>query len=817
MSPTSSQQFEIFPWDPSFATGIDVIDEQHKELVRILNNLAGALSSAAPESVLNKGFQELVDYAKYHFQTEEEVWAGYFSNSRMYEQHVRTHAGFGKKLQELVDSRGSKFVESLLQDLLGFLVHWLAFHIVDSDKRMAFAAFEVKAGKEIEEAFRISDQKMGGILQALINTILSMYDRLSTRTVELLKERSARQKAEAELARSEERWKTILAGGGDEVWELDLGSPENSAIDPDNLVTRLLGGSGQAGLENATIHPDDIEQVCVDLQRHIEGATPTFSNKHRTIRPSGQWAWMMTHGKVVQWDDLGRPLRLVGTHTDITERVLASLIFAHCEQAIFIADENQCIQSTNPAFHELTGLEPAEVVGKDFPELVSASSQSRSAGSLMNTLTNNGQWEGERWIPRKDGGEFCAFVSVKISPHLERGSGHYIGLMTDITAQKEADQAIRRNQKLDAVGQLTGGISHDFNNILAVIMGNLELVTDQLSSAPLRDRVGKVQQATQRAIDLTGKLLNFSRVGSPHSEVLIVNDVLRQMDGLIRKSITPGVAFNIHYCKDLWPIEVDRSDLENALLNLILNARDALDGAGEISVQVGNRDLDEEFCSKHQLGAGEYVELQVSDTGCGMSGGLTEKIFEPFFTTKDETKGTGLGLPMVFGFVQRSGGMIDMRSQVGKGSTFSLYLPRTHSQAQAPNPTADAERTETSGGETILVVDDEPELRDIAKVVLSQKGYQVLLASNGPEALELLQSNDSIALLVTDVVMPGGMAGDQLARKARAIKAEIKILLTSGFLIDPESADGAREFEMLEKPYRISTLVAKVGNLLAGA
>lgn len=815
MNQTSpNNPFEIFPWDPSFNTGIEVVDRQHRKLVEILNALAAAWASAESDAVLSQTLEQLIEYAQYHFETEEGIWREHLGEFKARHEHEALHAGFGKKLQKFIDRRESTQLDLLLQELLGFLVHWLAFHIVDSDKRMAFAVEEVKKGVDVDEAMRLADERVGGTLQAMINTILSMYDRLSTRTVELLNERSARIKAEEELASSEEKWKSILAGGGDEVWELDLEHPENCAIESVGEVARLLRGADAQGSSHGTVHPEDIGQLVDDLQDHLEGKTTFFSNKHRTLKSAGQWAWVLTQGKVVQTTESGRPLRMVGTHTDITERELAGLIYAHCSQSIFIADQNQCIQSTNPAFQESTGWLPADVAGVGFMDFLKLDVEPASSNHLFEILKANGLWEGEQWIRRKDGSSFCAYLSIRTSPDLGHSEGHFIGLIQDITAQKEADRAIRRNQRLDAMGQLTGGISHDFNNILAVILGNLELVTEEIDSECLKQRIDRVSHATHRAINLTGKLLDFSRGTNPHKAVLDVAQLVQGMDGLMRKSVTPEIEIEIDCYDDLWRIEADPGDLENALLNLIINSRDALAGPGEIKIELSNQQMDEVSCSRYQLPPGDYVRIRVSDNGCGIPDRIMEKVFEPFFTTKDETRGTGLGLSMVFGFVQRSGGMIDCQSKQGVGTTFTILLPRTLEQIAEVKAPPVGEKKESASCETILVVDDEPELRNIAKEALTRQGYQVLLAEDGKAALQHLENGEAIDLLLTDLVMPGGIPGDQLARKALSMRQDIKVLLASGYLTSSETMGQMGDFEMLEKPYRISELVAKVNTIL---
>ncbi|MBL4740738.1 MAG: PAS domain S-box protein [Sneathiella sp.] len=400
--------------------------------------------------------------------------------------------------------------------------------------------------------------------------------------------------------------------------------------------------------------------------------------------------------------------------------------------------------------------------------------------------------------------------------------GGIVSIQSDITNQRTVEAALRRSQKMDAIGQLMGGIAHDFNNILSIIIGNLELaeeITDRNSET--ENYIHSAIKGAHRGADITKKILSFSRQKNTSSHHISANELLKNMEGLIAKSLTASVQIELNLSDDLWDLEANPGDLEDAILNLSLNARDALLGSGTLSVATQNCVLVDEFTNHNSPPTfRDYVQISVTDTGAGIADDIKEKIFEPFFTTKEVGKGTGLGLSMVYGFIQRSEGQIKVKSQLGKGTTICLYLPRSKTSIKAKSETL-KKRDNPRGSETILVVDDEAPLIHIAATILGTLGYKVLTAINGVEALERLESNPSIDLMFTDVIMPGGIDGFQLSLRAKEINPEIKILLASGFtqmrenLISQYNDEIQKLSEnLLQKPYSKSKLAASVRELL---
>lgn len=393
-------------------------------------------------------------------------------------------------------------------------------------------------------------------------------------------------------------------------------------------------------------------------------------------------------------------------------------------------------------------------------------------------------------------------------------------LATMRAEEKRLEQALRRTQKMDAIGQLTGGIAHDFNNILSIMLGNLDILQRLVSAddSALK-RVETMRKAGQRAADLTKQLLIFSRDHAAETSVTDINQVIKEMGSLITRSVTPEVEVVNHFAIDLWNTEIDAGDFEDSLLNLIINARDSMVGHGHLTIETHNTTLDAAYCEQHPgISPGEYVGLSVSDDGKGIPYDQQERIFEPFYTTKDKGKGTGLGLAMVFGFVKRSGGYIECCSEEGAGTTFRLYLPRAKGEAQQNKQNGEQAKTLPRGTETILVVDDENDLADLARESLEAQGYRVLTASNGMQALKLLAEEPVIDLLFSDIVMPGGINGYELAKQARTIQPKIKVQLTSGYTanVTEQNIDKTFDTKLLAKPYTQADMVHRVRAILDG-
>jgi PAS domain S-box-containing protein len=411
------------------------------------------------------------------------------------------------------------------------------------------------------------------------------------------------------------------------------------------------------------------------------------------------------------------------------------------------------------------------------------------------------------------------WLSLSIMPE---GEALYI-VGHDITEERKQaetlrkmEDALRQAQKMEAIGKLTGGVAHDFNNILQVIAGNLELLKLEFAgNAQSGYRLQQARFAVDRGAKLASQLLSFARRQPLQPVPTNLGRVLREMDDLLRRALGESIEIETVVSGGLWTTSLDRNQFENVILNLAINARDAMEGEGKLTIELGNAVLDEDYARLHAEAApGQYVMLAISDTGSGMSPKLVEQIFEPFFTTKPDGEGTGLGLSMVYGFVRQSGGHIKVYSEVGSGTTFRIYLPRVHQVEAQPIDTRN--KPITGGTETILIVEDDLAVQAMAVDMLTSLGYKVLRAVDGQSALSILRSGISVDLLFTDVIMPGPLRSTELARQAQVMLPEIAVLFTSGYTRSAIVHGGKLDpgVELISKPYQREDLARKVRMVL---
>ena len=403
-------------------------------------------------------------------------------------------------------------------------------------------------------------------------------------------------------------------------------------------------------------------------------------------------------------------------------------------------------------------------------------------------------------------------------------------MVQDIDAQRAAEDALRRSeaqlhqaQRLEAVGQLTGGIAHDFNNLLTVILGNAELLSERLASQPaLQSLAQMTRTAAERGAELTQRLLAFARKQPLQPQPVDAHQLLAGMDALLRRTLPEDIELELVRGAGLWLALADPAQLESALLNLVLNARDAMPSGGRLTLETANTAIDQAYADQHaDVLPGQYVLLSVSDTGTGMAQAQLARAFEPFYTTKPVGKGSGLGLSMVYGYARQSRGHVKLYSEVGHGTTVRLYLPRALVAAGASSAPAAAAHgdAELRGTALVLVVEDDDLVRRHAADALAALGYSVLLAAHGAAAMALLQERADIDLLFTDVVMPGGMNGRQLAEAALVLRPGLKVLYTSGYTENAIVHHGRLDpgVQLLPKPYRQIDLARKLRVVLGGA
>jgi signal transduction histidine kinase len=399
--------------------------------------------------------------------------------------------------------------------------------------------------------------------------------------------------------------------------------------------------------------------------------------------------------------------------------------------------------------------------------------------------------------------------------------GGFVLTISDMTKRSQAAAVLRESQKMQAIGQLTGGIAHDFNNLLTIVLGNLETIRARSSGDDAQlVRIERAIWAAQRGALLTSQLLAFARRQPLSPAAIDLAATMPDLIPLLRRTLGEHIEVRYVETAGLWPAMADPAQLESAVLNLALNARDAMQGGGRLTIELGNKVLDEAYASQHaEVTAGDYTMVAVSDTGAGMTPDVMARAFEPFFTTKHDAKGSGLGLPMVFGFVKQSGGHVKIYSEPGEGTTVRIYLPRAVAATPAPRkgqPPVELPR----GSATILVVEDEPGVREIAVAILQDLGYQVFEAADGTQALKIFGEHSAeIDLLLTDVVLPGKVRGRELADRVVAFRPEVKVLFMSGYTENSivhhgRLDDGVR---FLAKPFKREQLAQKVAEALGPA
>ncbi len=489
-------------------------------------------------------------------------------------------------------------------------------------------------------------------------------------------------------------------------------------------------------------------------------------------------------------------------------------------------DANLLFTFGSQRFFQITGFDPENIYGHDRKSLINPDLEDINSNKWrmhFRQLENREPFKNLEYNTKTATGKIIT-ISISGNPTFTATGDFagYRGTGTDITERRLFEEQARRSQKMEAVGQLTGGIAHDFNNILGIVMGNLEILTRYIADdEKLIDIADKAYQGAMRGANLTNKLLGFSRKAAHETKQTSVNEHIQGLDDLLEKSLTVAINIEHHLEKDLWPVIVDPGDLQDAVLNISLNARDAMPEGGSLVIETANKILDDTYVKENPGSvAGEFVMLAISDTGVGMTEDMKEKVLEPFFTTKDAGKGSGLGLSMVYGFVNRSGGHMSIYSEPGKGTTVRLYLPRA---GEGPGTLGEDSVVIDfpRGDETILVVDDEEALVDIAVSYLEELGYKTLTANNGMQALNLIESDTVIDLLFSDVIMPGDLDGYELALAAHEIRPALKVVLTSGFTKRKEEAHNGDNSQyadltknLLSKPYGQSELAIAIRRIL---
>jgi len=655
---------------------------------------------------------------------------------------------------------------------------------------------------------------------------------------------SETKRAEEALRASEAQFRALAQAMPNHVWT----SLSNGQLDWFNDRVYEYSGASAAELDGdgwtGMVHPDDLPDAAERWAAALSSGAD-YETEFRLRRMDGAYRWHIARAVPIH-DDGGAVVRWIGTNTDIEDQKAASeairkLNVTLAEQVaertadrdrmwrlstdvMLVARFDATIMAVNPAWTTLLGWREDELLGRGFLDLVHPDDQAATraeAGRLSEGITT---LRFENRYRHKDGSyRWLSWIAVPDEQFIHAVGRDVTGEKEQADALRNAEDALRQAQKMEAVGQLTGGIAHDFNNLLAGIVGSLELMQSRIAQGRAEhvERYAKAAMSSaQRAAALTHRLLAFARRQPLDPKAVNANQLVTSMEDLLRRTIGPLHALEIVTAGGLWTTMCDPNQLESAILNLAINARDAMPDGGKLTIETCNAHLDNAYvAAQRDITPGQYVCICVTDCGTGMPPDVVARAFEPFFTTKPLGQGTGLGLSMVYGFAKQSEGHLRIYSEMEQGTTVKIYLPRHRGMAQeeeTSGTTAVVPRSEA--GETVLVVEDEPVIRDLIVEVLQDLGYRALEAPDGLSGLKVLQSRERVDLLVTDVGLPG-INGRQLADQARVARPDLKVLFITGYAENATLANGFLDpgMEMITKPFAVDALAARIRTMIRGA
>ena len=571
-----------------------------------------------------------------------------------------------------------------------------------------------------------------------------------------------------------------------------------------------------------TIHPDDRAST---YEKNEKGMlAERFEFEYRIVRPDGSIRWIESRGFPVR-DDAGNLVRIAGVAKDITERKqveaelrLQSAALNAAANSIVITDRNGTIEWVNPAFTALTGYRAEEAIGKNQGELIKSGIHDQVFyQDLWDTILAGHTWQGEMTNRRKDRSVYIVDQTITSVKGARGETDHFIGIGRDLTERKTLEAQVRQASKMDAVGKLASGVAHDFNNLLTVILGFADLMAaDAAMASEHGTDLGEIIKAARRAEALTGQLLAFSRQQVLHVAPVDVNGLITDMTGMLVRLIGEHIEVSLALTPNLSLALADRGQLEQVVMNLVVNARDAMPDGGSVTIETREVELENSSFHAETVMHGRYVMLAITDTGSGMTKETQRRLFEPFFTTKEAGQGTGLGLSTTYGIVKQSKGYIWVYSEPGRGTTFKVYLPCSNRELplQAVNSVVTAPVKRPS--ETVLLVEDEASVRQLAKRILENAGYRVLEAANGDEGERLFaQHSGSIDLLVTDVIMPG-CGGPELLNRLHVQSPALRVLYMSGYTEQSAAIKTGidRGTPFVQKPFTATEFVRQVREAL---
>lgn len=623
------------------------------------------------------------------------------------------------------------------------------------------------------------------------------------------------------LAENESRYRALFEANPQPMWVYDLESLQFLAVNDMAVAHYGYSRAEFLAMTIADIRPEeDLPRLRESVARGPEG-----------LERSGVWRHVTKRGEVIDVEITSHMLRFQGRPakavlaTDITQRRRDEATLRSLSQAIeqspvsiVITDATGAIEYVNPNFTRVTGYSLEEVKGQNPRLLSSGETPPETYSDLWNAITTGGEWRGLFHNQRKDGTRFIERAAVSAIRDASGAITHYVAVKEDITEQLALEDQLRQSQKLEALGRLAGGVAHDFNNMLSIVIGFAELAQERVGSGELHDDLAEIKKAAERSAALVSQLLAFARRQVIEPVVLDLNERVAGSRKMLERLVGESIDLRVTLAPDLWPIRIDPGQVDQVLANLVVNARDAIAGTGRIVIETDNVFVDDAYAALHvEATPGDHVMLAVSDSGVGMPPEIQARIFEPFFTTKPAGVGTGLGLPTVYGIVRQHAGFINVYSEAGRGTTFRLYLPRSSGHPRWT--AAQVDSGDISGSETILLVEDSIPLLDLLTTLLKRLGYTVLPSATPDQALRWCDAHEgTIALLVTDVVLPD-MSGRALQGLVSSRRPEILTLYMSGYTADIIDQHGVlpEGSHFLQKPISTAYLARKVREVLDSA
>jgi PAS domain S-box-containing protein len=736
-----------------------------------------------------------------------------------------------------IDDRGVwtfSYVSPVIENITGRpaeffrvgLEHWRSIVIEEDLPTWDLMQEQLQSGAAREDEFRILHAD--GSLRWVRVSVAVDYD-LDTGALRLdgvLSDATSRKRAEEELARERDLLHALMDNVPDLIYLKDAASRFTRINKAHAGYLGLADPSEAVGCSDFDFYSDtEARSFYADEQQLLAAGQSVINKLEMQARSDGTTRWILTTKVPIVGPD-GQVAGLIGVSRDITDRknaeqalarersLLRSLIDA-IPDLIFYKDRDGIYLGCNAAFERYSGRSEHDTVGRSDYDLLPRELADFYRAKDQQVLAEGRSRRDEEWLSYPDGSQMLV-ETVQTPFHEPSGElWGLIGMCRDITERKRLEEQLRQSQKMEAIGQLAGGVAHDFNNLLTAILGNVSLLLSNKSADdPDRELLAATEQAAERATDLTRQLLGFSRQTMLRLESVNLNAAILEVVTILHRTIDPRIVLEPRPAEALWLVQADPGQVSQVLMNLCINARDAMPEGGRLTLEAVNVLLDEQLIrTQLEARAGEFVRLRVRDSGCGIPESVRARIFEPFFTTKQPGKGTGLGLAMVYGIVQQHQGWIDCRSEVGKGTTFDIYIPRcqtenSRSAAAAPAPTR-------RGSETLLLVDDEAVIRNVGRAILQRQGYEVLLAEDGLEAIEVYRrEHGRIALVILDLTMPR-LSGLDTLRQLVQFDPEAAILLSSGYSVEqmPEvGKEGVLGF--VNKPYRPQDLTDAVRGAL---